>query len=101
MAFDQTVKTLHDGKAALRRARQVAPLEEKILDLWRAQHIYVQIVETRRPLMSWERPWNIMNDVREAVVIKDGVVKPAERMPMFSASPSHWVRPPHRWVLLL
>ena len=102
MAFEQTVKALRDGKAALRRTRQNAPLEEKILDLWRAQHIYVQIVETRRPLMSWERPWNIMNDVRDAVIITEGIlveVKRETELPSVSASRSQWVRARHPFVL--
>lgn len=98
MAFDNTVKRLRDGKATLRRARQSAPLELKILDLWRAQQVYVQIVGSRRQLMPWERPWNIMNDVRDAIVIKDGVVEADEKTRSVNASRSQWVRP-HRWIL--
>ena len=99
MAFEQAVKVLHDGKAALRRTRQNAPLEEKILDLWRAQHIYVQIVGMRRQLMPWERPWNIMSDVRAAIVIRDGNIQTVESMPSLSVSSPHWVRPRRPWVL--
>jgi len=62
--------TYRDGKAALRRSRQNAPLEEKILDLWRAQHLYVQIVGTRRQLMPWERPWDIMGPRKGVDAIK-------------------------------
>lgn len=93
MAFAETVKVLHEGKAALRRNRQAAPLEEKILDLWRAQHLYVQIVGMRRQLMPWEQPWNIMSDLRESITVRNGElveIDPA-RHPT-TASRSRWVR---------
>ena len=100
MAWDETVRVLRDGKAALRQMRQSAPLDAKLKDLWRAQHVYVQIVGSRRPLEPWEQPWNIMNDVRDAVIFKkDGAIETIERSDRLSSSRSHWVRPLRPWVL--
>lgn len=99
MAFSETVRVLREGKATLRSVRRRASIEEKLRDLWRGQHIYVQIVGSRRALHEWERPWNIMSDVRDSIVIKDGVIVDADTAPTVSASRSHWVRPRHPWVL--
>jgi hypothetical protein len=93
------IHTLREGKELLRRTRRNASLDQKLHDLWRAQHIYVQLVGNRRPLRPWERPWNIMSAVREAVIIRDGAVQSIGTFPAFSASRSHWVRPRHRLVL--
>lgn len=99
MAWESTIHRLRKGKADLRRRRQHASIQEKLLDLWRAQHVYVQIVGRRRQLLPWERPWNIMDAVRDSIVIKDGVIVDGESVPTLSASPSHWVRPRHPWVV--
>jgi len=94
------VHALREGKELLRRRRRNASVDQKIYDLWRAQHLYVQVVGSRRPLMAWERPWNIMNDVRDAIVIKDGEVEArSSTSRVFSASRSHWVRPHQSWIL--
>lgn len=62
MAYDHTIQVLRDGKTAIRQIRQRSEIEEKLLDLVRLQHIYVQIVGSRRPLRLRERPWMMEGD---------------------------------------
>lgn len=79
-ALPQVIFQLREGKAALRRDRRGATLEEKLRQLVQAQHLYVQVVGSQRPLKSWQRPWNILSDVKESVVKPVGY------------SRSHWIR---------
>jgi hypothetical protein len=99
-ASDNLLQRLREGKAALRLGRRNAPLEEKLRDLVHAQRMYMEIVASRRALNPWERPWDILSDVRDAVNIRGGMVEP-QKAPRaaFSASSSHWVRPLWPWVL--
>jgi hypothetical protein len=97
MPYEDAIRVLRDGKAVLRQMRQRASIEEKLLDLWRGQHVYVQIVGGRRPLRPWERPWNIRSDVRDTVVLRDGAIV-RETLP-FSGSSSQLVRPRQPWIL--
>src|SRR3954466_10804578 len=97
--FDETVRTLRDGKPSLRWMGQRASIEEKLLDLWRGQHAYVQIVRSRRPLRSWERPWDIMSDVRDDIVILDGTINTGRKPTPIGSSRSQWIRPNRPWVL--
>ena len=99
MAFEETVRLLREGKASLRLMRQRASIEEKLLDLWRGQHVYVQIVGGRRPLQPWEQPWNIRSDVRDVIVIKDGAIQSFNTAVPISGSSSQWVRPLKQWIL--
>ena len=62
MMSDDTIRTLRDGKAALRQQRRRASLEDKLVELVRLQHIYVQIVSSRRPLLPIEKPWPLDED---------------------------------------
>jgi hypothetical protein len=98
-ASDDLIQKLRKGKAALRHTRRVASLEDKLLALVRAQRMYVEIVGSRRPLKPWERPWDILSDVRDTIIIKDGLVENGKVAPSVSASPSHWVGPHRPWVL--
>jgi len=99
---DDLLQRLRDGKAALRRDRRSAPLEEKLRELVQAQRMYVEIVASRRPLNPWERPWDILSDVRDAIVIRGGTIEPQKAPPAaLSASSSRWVRPLRPWVLTL
>ena len=101
-ASDNLIQDLREGKAALRRDRRSAPLEEKLRELVQAQRIYVEIVASRRALNPWERPWDILSDVRDAIRMSGGMVEPLKAPPAaFSASSSHWVRPFRPWVLTL
>jgi hypothetical protein len=70
----------------------MAPLDEKIRQLVRAQHLYVQVVGSRRPLKPWQRPWNILSEVKEAVVIRGNSIVPT-RTPPVSSARAQWVRP--------
>jgi hypothetical protein len=99
MAFNETIRVLRQGKASLRSVRQRASIEEKLKDLWRGQHIYVQIVGSRRALQPWERPWDIMSDVRDSILIKDGTIESLNEPTVVSRSSSQWVRPRRPWIL--
>ena len=100
MKYDQTIRVLRDGKALLRHSRQRASLEQKFLDLWRGQHMYVQIVGARRPLGANERPWNIMSDVRDVIEVTGGTLASRDQLVAPTTSTrSHWVRPLRPWVL--
>jgi hypothetical protein len=85
------MQQLRDGKLALRQARRSAPLDEKLRQLVHAQHLYVQVVGSRRPLKSWQRPWNILNEIRESVVIREDGVE-ATKPPAVGSSRSQWIR---------
>lgn len=101
-ASDNLIQKLREGKAALRCDRRSAPLEEKLQELVQAQRMYVEIVASRRALNPWERPWDILSDVRDAIAIGGGMVEPRKAPPAgFSVSSSHWVRPLRPWVLTL
>ena len=50
---------LRAGKAALRQRRIALPLPEKIRQLLELQRIQVTFLARRRPLRSWERPWDV------------------------------------------
>lgn len=99
MAFDETARALRDGKTGLRKTRRSASFNDKLIDLWRVQHAYVQIVGSRRPLKPWERPWNILSDVRDAIALKGNLVEDSRRQQPVSASRSRWVRSRHPWIL--
>ena len=98
-ASQRLIEGLRQGKTALRLARRDAPLDEKLRDLVRAQQMYAEIVAARRPLKPSERPWDILSDVREAVILSEGMVG-SQKASVFSAS-SDWVRPPQPWILTL
>lgn len=84
---------LRDGKAALRLDRQQASLDEKMLELWLLQKLYVELASVTRTLPAWQRPWDIRSDVRETVVFGDGASTPIRTTG--SSSPLL----PVRWVL--
>lgn len=92
---DNVTHRLRAGKDSLRRARREASVEEKFEDLWRAQHIYVQIVGSQRRLEPWQHPWDIMGYRTYSVVIDDKIERRAVNV--FSSSVG-LVRPNQRWV---
>ena len=94
------MRRLRDGKDALRQARRNAPLAEKLRQLVYAQHLHAQVVGSRRPLKPWQRPWDILSDVREYLVIKDDTVEVDPQPSTLSSSSSHWVRPLKPWTPL-
>ena len=55
----ELLRTLRDGKAAQREERRTLPLPEKVRQMLELQRIYWTIVSRRRPLRSWERPWDV------------------------------------------
>ena len=83
---------LRQGKDALRLERRSAPLAEKLRQLVYAQHLYVQVAGSRRQLKPWQRPWNILSDVSECVVIGPSEIEPT-RAPLSGSAQSQWVRP--------
>ena len=88
----ELVRRLRAGKDTLRQSRRNAPLAEKLLQLVRAQHLYVQVVGSRRPLKPWQRPWNIVNNIHESVVISPDQIEPTKPRVMGSAQ-ARWIRP--------
>ena len=85
------INRLREGKDSLRQARRGAPLSEKLRQLVFAQHLYVQVVGSRRPLKSWQRPWNILNEVSDFVTISEGRIEPTI-VPAVASAQTHWVQ---------
>lgn len=87
----ELMQHLRAGKDALREARRRAPLDEKLRQLVQAQHLYVQVAGSRRPLKPWQRPWNILNEVTDSVVIGVDGITPTRQS---AAATTHvqWVR---------
>jgi hypothetical protein len=94
-ANEQLSRRLHDGKAALRRERQQASLDRKVLELWFLQRLYVDLASVRRQLEPWQRPWDIRSDVRETVVFGEVDAANLPVRKVGASSPSIQ----HRWVL--
>ena len=86
MADFNRPQTRRSQKRALRAARRAAPIEEKLRELVRLQQLHLAIVQTRRPPHPWEKPWNILSDVREAVVIGADSVTQARVTSPFSST---------------
>ena len=55
----ELLERLRAGKAALREQRRALPLSEKVRQMLALQRIYWTIVSSRRPMRSWERPWDV------------------------------------------
>jgi hypothetical protein len=90
--LDAEIQRLRAGKAALRRARLSASLEDKIQALLRLQRVYVDIVGSQRALSPRQRPWNITSSVRDAMTVSEDAIE-FRPLDTFSASQTHWVRP--------
>jgi hypothetical protein len=50
---------LRDGKAALRQRRIQLPLREKVRQVLALQRLQHPLLAARRPLRSWEEPWDV------------------------------------------
>jgi hypothetical protein len=50
---------LRQGKAELRARRTQMSLKEKVAMVLELQRIYYPLLKRRRPLASWEHPWDI------------------------------------------
>ena len=55
----ELLKTLHEGKAKLHRERERLDLREKVRILLELQRICLPLIERRRALAEWERPWSV------------------------------------------
>lgn len=55
----ELLAALREGKAALRRQRERQDLREKIRIVLELQRICLPLIERRRRLAEWERPWAI------------------------------------------
>jgi len=53
------LEALRAGKVALRRQRERSELREKIRIVLELQRLCLPLIERRRPLADWERPWAI------------------------------------------
>jgi hypothetical protein len=89
----ELMRRLRAGKDALRQARREAPLSEKLRQLVYAQHLYVQVAGSRRQLKPWQRPWNILNQVSEFVVIGSGQIEPTTKARVITSAHAQWLRP--------
>lgn len=58
LASPELLERLRIGKAALREQRRALPLPEKVRQMLALQRIHWTIVSRRRPMRSWERPWD-------------------------------------------
>lgn len=87
----EVLRRLRSGKDSLRQARRNAPLSEKLRQLVHAQHLYVQLARGRRPLKPWQRPWNILSDVSESVVITSDRIEPTTTRAVASTR-SYWIQ---------
>lgn len=51
------MRALREGKAALHRQREMMDLREKIRIVLELQRLCLPLLERRRRLAAWERPW--------------------------------------------
>jgi hypothetical protein len=58
-ASPELLDALREGKAVLRRQRETANLREKIRIVLELQRLCLPLIERRRRLAEWERPWAI------------------------------------------
>ena len=58
-ATPELVEALRAGKTALRRQRENLILREKVRMVLELQRLYLPLLERRRKLAEWERPWAI------------------------------------------
>jgi len=50
---------LRAGKARLHAEQQALDLPEKVSQVLALQRLYLPLLARRRPLRSWERPWDV------------------------------------------
>ena len=55
----ELLDALREGKAVLRRQREKAKPREKIRIVLELQRLCLPLIERRRRLAEWERPWAI------------------------------------------
>jgi hypothetical protein len=58
-ARDAFMRRLFEAKAEWHRAQARLPLQEKVRILLELQRQDLPLIERRRPLREWERPWPI------------------------------------------
>jgi len=56
---DALLEKLREGKSALHRRHSELALPEKVRLVMELQRIVLPLIARRRPLRSWERPWEI------------------------------------------
>src|SRR5262245_58213916 len=99
MTTSRVMVRLRSGKSSLREARRSASLPEKLRQLVHAQHLYVQVAGSRRTLKPWQKPWNILSDVQDSIVIGEDSIDVLRHKSTTGSSRSDWVRPKLPWVL--
>ena len=55
----ELLDALREGKSTLRRRREKSDLREKIRIVLELQRLCLPVIQRRRPLAEWERPWPI------------------------------------------
>ena len=58
-ASPELLKVLREGKETLRRHRERLDLREKVRLVLELQRLCFPLIQRRRPLAEWERPWAI------------------------------------------
>jgi len=58
-ASPELLEALRAGKSALRRQRERLDLREKVRIVLELQRVCMPLIERRRRLAEWERPWAI------------------------------------------
>jgi hypothetical protein len=96
MPIQDVISALRAGKESLRRSRRQSSLDDKLMEVYRLQHIQAQISRFRQ--VHSTEPWDLMSDVRDTVVIEDGAMK-SVHSPNTVTSSQSWVRPFRPWVL--
>ena len=56
---EELLRGLREGKARLHERHARLPLREKVRLVMELQRIVLPLIARRRPLRSWERPWQI------------------------------------------
>jgi hypothetical protein len=55
----ELMRRLRQAKAGLHARRSSMSLKEKVAIVLELQHIYLPLLKRRRPLASWEHPWEV------------------------------------------
>lgn len=55
----ELMSRLYRAKAELHAQRARMPLNEKVAIVLELQRIHLPLLERRRPLKPWERPWDV------------------------------------------
>jgi len=55
----ELLRSLREAKAELHRERERLDLRQKVRLVIELQRMYLPLLQRRRPLRHWERPWQV------------------------------------------